>query len=39
VRIHLLGELASKLDRLDLRAESTAEDPLDEAFDPTLKVA
>jgi len=39
VGVHLLGQLASQLDRLDLGAESTAEDPLDEAFDPTLKVA
>jgi hypothetical protein len=39
VGVHLLGELASKLNRLHLRAESAAENPLDEAFDPTLKVA
>jgi hypothetical protein len=39
VGVHLLGELAGELDRLDLGAEGAAEDPLDEAFDPTLKVA
>jgi hypothetical protein len=39
VGVHLLGELAGELDRLDLRAEGTAEDSLDEAFDSTLKVA
>jgi hypothetical protein len=39
VGVHLLGELAGELDRLHLRAEGTTEDPLNEAFDPTLKVA
>jgi len=39
VGVHLLGQLASELDRLHLRAEGAAEDPLDEAFDATLKVA
>jgi hypothetical protein len=39
VRVHLLGQLAGQLDRLHLGAEGAAEDPLDEAFDPTLEVA
>jgi hypothetical protein len=39
VGVHLLGQLASKLNRLYLGAEGAAEDPLDEAFDPTLEVA
>jgi hypothetical protein len=39
VGVHLLGQLAGELDRLDLGAEGAAEDALDEAFDPTLKVA
>ena len=39
VGVHLLGELAGELDRLHLGAEGAAEDPLDKAFDPTLKVA
>jgi hypothetical protein len=37
--VHLLGQLASELNRLHLGAEGAAEDPLDEAFDPTLEVA
>jgi hypothetical protein len=39
VGIHLLGQLARYLDRLDLRREGTAEDPLDEVLDPLLKIA
>jgi hypothetical protein len=39
VRVHFLGQLPGKLDRLYLGAEGAAEDPLDEAFDPTLEVA
>ena len=39
VGVHLLGQFAGQLDRLDLRAEGAAEDPLDEAFDPTLEAA
>ena len=39
VGVHLLGQLAGQLDRLHLGAEGAAEDPLDEAFDPTLEVA
>jgi hypothetical protein len=39
VGIHLLGQLAGQLDRLHLGAEGAAEDPLDEAFYPTLEVA
>jgi hypothetical protein len=38
VRVHLLGQLAGQLDRLDLGTEGAAEDPLDKAFDPTLEV-
>jgi hypothetical protein len=39
VGVHLLGQLASELDRLNLGAEGTAEHPLDQAFDATLEVA
>jgi len=39
VPVHFLGELAGEFDRLDLGAEGAIEDPLDEAFDPTLEVA
>ena len=39
VRVHFLGQPAGELDRLHLGAEGAAEDPLDEAFDPTLEVA
>ena len=39
VGVHLLGEFAGEFDRLHLRAEGAAEDPLDEAFDATLEVA
>ena len=39
VGVHLLSQLAGELDRLHLGAEGAAEDPLDEAFDPTLEVA
>jgi hypothetical protein len=39
VRVHLLGQLAGEFDRLDLGAEGTAEDALDQAFDATLEVA
>ena len=31
--VHLLRELAGELDRLDVRPEGTAEDPLEERFD------
>ena len=37
--IHLLGELAGDLDRLDLRREGTAERPLDQALDACFQVA
>jgi hypothetical protein len=37
--IHLLGKLARDLDRLDLRGEGTAENPLDEALDSCFEVA
>jgi hypothetical protein len=39
VGVHLLGQLASQLDRLNLGAEGAAEDPLDKAFDAGLEVA
>jgi hypothetical protein len=39
MRIHLLGELARELDRLDLRREGAAEYALDEVLDPLLKVS
>src|SRR5918994_125470 len=39
VRVHLLGQLASDLDRLDLGAERTAEHALDEALDPGFEIA
>jgi hypothetical protein len=39
VGVHFLRQFASEFDRLHLGAESAAEDPLDEAFDPTLEVA
>jgi hypothetical protein len=39
VLVHLLGQLAGQLDRLNLGAEGTAEDTLDEAFDARLEVA
>jgi hypothetical protein len=34
VVVHLLGELAGQLDRLHVRPKGTAEDALDEGFDP-----
>jgi hypothetical protein len=37
--VHLLRELAGDLDRLDLRGEGSAEDPLDEALDSLLQVS
>jgi hypothetical protein len=33
VVVHFLGELAGKLDRLDVRPKGTAEDALEEGFD------
>jgi hypothetical protein len=39
VGVHFLGQPAGQFDRLDLGAESAAEDTLYEAFDPTLEVA
>jgi len=39
VRIHLLGELARDLHRLDAGAEGTAEHAFDEALDASFKVA
>ena len=39
VGVHLLGELAGDLDRLNLRREGAAEDPLDEVLDPLLQVS
>src|SRR4029077_12777074 len=39
VGVHFLGQLAGAFDRLRLRAEGAAENPLDEAFDPTLEAA
>ncbi len=34
--VHLLGELASELDRLDVGSEGAAEDALEEALDLAL---
>jgi hypothetical protein len=39
VGVHLACELARDLDRLHLRAEGTAEHPLDEALDPGFEIA
>ena len=39
VVVHLLDELARQLDRLDVRPERAAEDPLEEAFDLLLDAA
>jgi hypothetical protein len=39
VRVHLLRQLASNLDRLHAGAEGTTEDAFDEALDPGFKVA
>jgi hypothetical protein len=39
MRVHLLRQLASDLDRLDLGGEGTAEDPLDQALDARFKVS
>jgi len=39
VGVHLLGQLARYLDRLDLRREGAAEDALDEVLDPLFKIA
>src|ERR687898_1428665 len=39
VGVHLLGELAGDLDRLNLRAECTAEHAFDEALDPGFEIA
>jgi hypothetical protein len=39
VGVHLLGQLAGDFDRLDARAERSAEDPLDEALDPGFEIA
>ena len=39
VGVHLLGELARDLHRLNLRGEGTAEHPLDEVLDALLKVS
>ena len=39
VGVHLLGELAGDLDRLDAGAEGTAEHALDEALNASFKVA
>ncbi len=37
--VHLLGQLAGDLDRLDLRGERTAERPFDEVLYPLLQVS
>jgi hypothetical protein len=39
MRVHLLGQLAGDLNRLDLRREGAAERPLDEVLDPLLQVS
>jgi len=39
VGVHLLGQLARDLDRLDLRREGTAEDAFDEALDARFQVS
>jgi hypothetical protein len=39
VSVHLFRQLAGDLDRLNLRRERAAEDPLDEVLNPLLQVS